>query len=83
MSNFYDLYFKLQDMELGNNVNDINAQNVNLSPIDGIDVGIRQQPEEETDELKYFYDPEKGTYISNRPARAGEIGFSPQGRIEH
>ena len=80
--NFYDLYYQIKDMEVGN-VNDINSPNVDLTAIDGIDVGIRQQPEEETDELKYAYDDKTGQYVPNRTPRAGEIGFSPMGRIEH
>lgn len=73
------MYFKLKDMEIGN-VNDINAQNVDLTPIDSIDVGVREQPPENNDELKYTYDPERG-YIPNRLPRAGEPGFSPTSRF--
>ena len=81
-TNFYDMYYKIKNMEIGN-VNDINSQSVDLTPIDSIDVGIRQQPEEGNDELKYNYDDKLGQYVPNRAPRAGECGFSPQGRIEH
>ena len=79
MSNFYDFYFKLKDMEI-NNVNNVDSQNVNLTPIDAIDVGVRQEPE--VDPIQYTYDPEKG-YVPNREPKPGEVGYAPQGKIEH
>jgi hypothetical protein len=81
-TNFYDMYFKLKDMEVGSNVNDINSQNVDLTPIDAIDIGVRQDFTDKNDELQYTYDPEKG-YVPNRPPKPGEVGYAPQGRIDH
>ena len=77
MSKFYDLYFKLKDMELSN-VNSVDNPNTELRAIDSIDVSLRQDFEEEP--LTYTFDPAQG-YVPNRPPKAGEPGFAPQGRI--
>jgi len=78
-NNFYDLYFKIKDMEVGN-VNDINSQSVELTPIDSVNVGVR---DENPEPLQYTYDPEQQIYVPNRQPLPGEPGYAPQGRIEH
>ena len=75
MNNFYDMYYKIKDMEIGN-VNDINSQNVELTAIDGIDVGVREDPD-----IEYTYDDKTGQYVPNRQPKPGEIGYAPTGRI--